>query len=112
MAGDGEEEVVVEGWEVGEFVDESLGDAFGASTFLGYAVLGDFGEKFIRQFAQPGFEHGANDVNIVKIILLKEINIIFCVVLAGADSGCAMILTLIKSPLPSLDLRSAARYSV
>jgi hypothetical protein len=51
MTCDGEEEVVVERRQVGEFVNEELGNGFRIGAVTGDAVLGLFGEKFIRELA-------------------------------------------------------------
>ncbi len=39
------------------------------------AVLGGLGKQFVGQFTEPSFEHGADDVDVVEIVLLKEIDI-------------------------------------
>lgn len=65
MASDSEEEIVLEGRQVGEFVNKELGDLFGVGAFSGDAVLGFLGEEFVWELAQPSLEHGADNINIV-----------------------------------------------
>jgi hypothetical protein len=48
-----------------------LGDFLGASVCSGDAVLCGLGEQFVGKFTEPSLEHGADDVNIVEVILLK-----------------------------------------
>lgn len=43
MARDGEEEVVVEGGQVGELLDEEFGNGLSAAALPGNTVLGSFG---------------------------------------------------------------------
>jgi len=77
VAGNGEEEVVVEGGEVREFVDEQLRDLLRASAFTGNSVLCSLWKEFIWKFAQPGLEHRADDVYVVQIVLFEEVDIKF-----------------------------------
>lgn len=51
VAGNGEEEVVVEGREVREFVDEQLRDLLRASAFTGNSVLCSLWKEFIWKLA-------------------------------------------------------------
>ena len=71
MAGDSKEEVVLERRQVREFVDEELRHGFGVGAFSGDAVLRLLWEQFVWQFAEPSLEHGADDIDIVQIFLLK-----------------------------------------
>ncbi len=77
VASYGEEEIVVEWREIGELIDKHLRDALGAGALSIYAILRLFGEKLIREFAEPGFEHRADYVDIVEVVLLKEIDVKF-----------------------------------
>lgn len=57
VACDGEEEVVVEGRQVREFVNKKLRDLLGALTFTGNPFLSLFGKEFVGQFSKPSLEH-------------------------------------------------------
>ncbi len=83
VAGDGEEEVVVPGWEGGEGVFEHLGHFGCAGALHGDAVLGFFWEDFVREFAEPGFEHGADDVDVVEFVLVEEVDVALCFFVSG-----------------------------
>jgi hypothetical protein len=77
VACDSKEEIVLEGREVGEFVNKELGDSFGVGAFSGNAVLGLLREQFIGEFAQPSLEHGTDDINIVQVFLFEEVDVQF-----------------------------------
>lgn len=77
MAGDGEEEVVVVGWEFGQLIFEHLRNLVGALAFVLNADLRIFRKEHVGQVTQPGLEHGADDVDVVEIRLVKEIDIEF-----------------------------------
>ena len=64
-------------------------DGFGVGAFLSDPTLSSFGKEFVGQFAKPGFEHRANDVDVVKVVLLEEVNIVLCYVLADPTLGNA-----------------------
>lgn len=75
MAGDGEEQIVVEWGKVGELVDQHLWNLLGSRTLPCNTLLDSFWKKFVLKFTEPGLEHRANDVDIVEIRLLKEVDI-------------------------------------
>ena len=65
MAGDGKEEVVVEGWQLGKLILQHLRRGFGALAFLLDAVLDCLGEDLIRKLTEPVLEQRSNDVWVV-----------------------------------------------
>lgn len=77
MAGNGEEEIVVERRKVGEFIDQDLGNGFRASGLLVNSVLRGLWEQLVGQFAKPSFKHRADNIDIVEVILLKKIDVEF-----------------------------------
>ncbi len=78
VAGDGEEQVVIPRRKPRQLVLQELGDFLRSRTFPGNPRLGRFGEDLGREVAQPGFEHGADDVDIIQIMLVKEVDVPFC----------------------------------
>ena len=80
MAGDSKEQVVVERWQHGKLVDEHFWHLLSTCTFPCNPVLGLFREQFVGKFSQPGFQHGADDVDVVEIRLFKKIHIQLCTV--------------------------------
>jgi len=78
VACDGEEKI----GQIRKLIYQHLGNRLSALTLSSNAVLGSLGKELIWQLTEPGLEHGANDVNIIEIIFLKQIDIIFCTRLA------------------------------
>lgn len=81
MASNSKEQIVVEGRKVGEFFDKALRDDIGvrarwtgAFNNTGLSVLR---KDILWEIAQPSLKHGAHNVDIVKVGLLKEIQIEF-----------------------------------
>jgi hypothetical protein len=46
------------------------------------AVLCGLRKEFVGEFTEPGLEHGTDDVDIIEVILLKQIDVTLCVALA------------------------------
>ena len=78
VTGDGEEEIVVEWWELREFVLEHLRDFGGALAFICDALLGFQREYLVWEFAKPCLEHGANGIDVIEIGFLEEVDIQLC----------------------------------
>jgi hypothetical protein len=79
VAGDGEEEIVVEGRQFRQFVFEKLRCPCCARTLLGDFVLHGFGEDFIGEVAQPGLKHGADGVDVVEVGFFEQVDVEFSV---------------------------------
>ena len=83
VARDGEEEVVVPWWQLGECVFEHLGHFNCTGTCCGDLALGVFGENFVGKFTEPGFEHGTDDIDVVEFTLVEEVDIALCGFVSG-----------------------------
>lgn len=59
-----------------------MGHSLGAGAFASYPLLRRFGKDFVGEFAEPGLQHGADNIDVVQVVLFEEINIEFCLVLA------------------------------
>jgi hypothetical protein len=86
VASNSEEKVIVEWREIGELINEHLGNTFSARAFSSDAVLCSLGKEFVGKLTQPGLEHGADDVDIVEVVLLEEIDVKFYVTLAKENN--------------------------
>jgi hypothetical protein len=44
------------------------------------------GKEFVREFTQPSFKHGADDINVVQVVLLEEIDVQFYIALIKGNN--------------------------
>ena len=77
MASNRKEEVVLERRQIGKFVNQELGNLVCASAFARYSLLSSLGKELVWKLSQPGLEHRPNNVDIIEIILIKQIDIVF-----------------------------------
>lgn len=75
MAGDGEEEVVIERRQLGKLILQHLRCGFGALALLLDAVLDRLWKDLVRKLTQPVLEQRSNDVGIVQIVVRDEVNV-------------------------------------
>lgn len=83
MAGDREEQVVVEGWQDRKSVLELLRHWLSHALVVGVvlleilaeSLLQVFGEDLGRQVTQPRLEHAADVVRVVEFLFVEEIDI-------------------------------------
>ena len=45
---------------------------------LSDTILGSLGKQLVRKFTEPSLQHGADDVDIVEITLLKKVDVTLC----------------------------------
>lgn len=77
MARNGKEKIVIEWWEVRELLDQQFGHLFCSGAFPGDSILGLFRKELIGKFTKPSFEHRANNVDIIQVVLLKQVDVVF-----------------------------------
>lgn len=75
VAGDGKEEVVIEGRQLGKLILQHLRCGFGTLAFLLDAVLDCLGEDFIRELTEPVLEQRPNDVRVIEVVVRDEVDI-------------------------------------
>lgn len=96
MAGDGEEEVVIPRWQQRKFVFEHLRYLDGIWILLVDLSLNGFWKDLSGQFSKPRLEQGADDVDIVEIVLFEKINVAFycniSIDISGPSLGSSMYL--------------------
>jgi len=79
VAGNSKEKIVVEWREIRELINEHLRDCIGGTVMcLSDTILGSLGEQLVRKFTEPSLQHGADDVDIVEITLLKKVDVTLC----------------------------------
>ena len=86
VTGDGEEQVVVERWELGESVAELLGCGLAHHIEVrvlllklgAQSVLQVLRKDLCRKFAKPGLEHAANGVWVVEFLLGEQVDVKLC----------------------------------
>jgi hypothetical protein len=69
VAGNREEEIIVEWWQLGQLILQHLRCRFSTLTFLLDPGLGCFGEDLVRQLSQPVFEQRADNIGIIEIVV-------------------------------------------
>jgi hypothetical protein len=112
VAGDCEEKVVVVRRQFRELILQHLWGGSCALAFFSNHGLRFLGEKFVRQLPQPSLEHRSNCIDVIKIRLVKKIDVEFCAVSDGDMKGCPAQLTCIKPALPMLDFFTTTGYAV
>jgi hypothetical protein len=78
MAGDCEEEVVVEWGKFGQFVFEHLWCSLCALAFLLDTGLYCLWEDLVWQLPKPVLEKRADDVGVVEVVVGNQVNVPIC----------------------------------
>lgn len=78
MAGDGEQEIVVVGRELGELILEQLRGFDRVLAFGRNAGLSSFREDLVGYRAEPALEECSDDVDIVQVLLFEKVDVDFC----------------------------------
>ena len=96
MTGDGEEEVVVPRGKARQLILEQLGHFSSPCTLFTDFGLDAFWQDLGRKISQPGLKHASNDIDVVKIWLIEQVNVVLSV----------------EALLPLLDLMGCSGNSV
>lgn len=75
VAGDGEEQIVVEGWQLGKLILQHLRRGLRALALLLDAVLDRLGEDLVRQLTKPVLEQRTDNVGVVEVVIRDKIDV-------------------------------------
>lgn len=75
VAGDGEQEIVVEWRQLRQLVFQHLGRTLCTLTLLLDPRLNSLGKDFVGQLAQPVLEQRTNDVRVVQVFVCDEVDV-------------------------------------
>lgn len=87
MAGYREEQIVVEGRQLGQLVLQHLWRGFGTLALLLDPRLCSFGEDFVWELPEPVLEQRADNIGVVEVVVCDQVDIAILSTLANGSRG-------------------------